>query len=109
VVVSATFAEPVGYAVPFRQSTHSVAQIMPLQGNTVVQRDATDINPNLQRRIVHYSTREASGTIIVDPTSTYLCFPKMSSGVDSPARVESSHRETRCFRSFMPLECSSVT
>jgi hypothetical protein len=41
-----------------------------------------------------------------------LSFPKIRFGLDSRARAESSHHETRCLRSFMPLEwllptCSS--
>jgi lipoprotein-anchoring transpeptidase ErfK/SrfK len=69
-----TFADPLGYAGPFRQPGHVVEQILPDSAITADQQDATEIASHLRRHIVNYPTREAPGTIIIDTPNTYLYF-----------------------------------
>jgi hypothetical protein len=68
----------------------------------------------LRERTIERRSVEAAvwGMPIVSFDAMRLSFPKIPSGLDSRIGAESSHHETRCLRSFMPLEwllptCSS--
>ena len=68
----AALADPLGFAEPMRFPGAASVDLFASRGDAANAADA--IAAPLRRQVVYYATKEAPGTIVIDPAHTYLYF-----------------------------------